>query len=119
MTPELSATIQLLLVQVLPPLAVVVVAYLAKAGLEAWTKFKADQPNAAYALEQAAEMGVKAAEQTGLREKWQQAGQAKYNLAFEFAQALLEKQGVKLDGKLIGGAIEAAVMELFPSDPAD
>lgn len=118
MSPEFAATVQLLIVQTAPYLIAGFVAYLLKAGLEAWTKFKADQPNAAYSLEHAAEMAVKAAEQTGLKNKWVNEGQAKYDLAFQLAQSLLEKQGLKLDGKLIGGAIEAAVLDLFPKPPA-
>lgn len=118
MTPEFAATVQLLIIQTAPYLIAAVVAYLLKAGLEAWAQFKTQQPDAAAALENAAQMGVKAAEQTGLKEQWEKAGQAKYDLAFQFAQGLLEKQGLKLDGKLIGGAIEAAVLDLFPKPPA-
>lgn len=118
MTPEFAATVQLLIVQTAPYLVAALVAYLLKAGLEAWNDFKARQPDAAAALENAAMMGVKAAEQTGLKNQWEQAGQAKYDLAFQLAQGLLEKQGLKLDGKLIGGAIEAAVLDLFPKTPA-
>ena len=111
MTPEFSAFVQTLLMWTLPTLAVSAVGAVLIAASAAYAKWKADQPNAAAALEKAVGMAVKAAEQTGLKNQWVNAGQAKYDMAFEFAQALLEKQGLRLDGKLIGGAIEAAVFE--------
>ena len=114
LTPELSAFVQTILLWTLPPLAVAAVGYVLKAAVEAWAQFKLSQPDAAAALEQAAAMGVKAAEQTGLKNQWTQQGQAKYNLAFETASKYLDTLGLKIDGRLIGAAIEAAVIELFP-----
>ena len=114
MTPEFSAFVQTILLWTLPALAAIAAGYLIKAGAEAWAKFKASKPDAAYALEQAAAMGVKAAEQTGLKNQWVKQGQAKYDLAFEAASKYLDTLGLKIDGKLVGAAIEAAVIELFP-----
>ena len=118
MTPEFSAFVQTLLLWTLPALAAAAVAYVVGQAGIAYARFKAAQPDKAYALEQAVQMGVKAAEQTGLKNQWVGQGQAKYDLAFETAAKMLEVYGVKLDGKLIGAAIEAAVFETINQPPA-
>ena len=117
MTPEFSATVQTLLLWTLPPLVAALVAYGVRQAVSAWAAFKSTKPDAAWAIEQAVQMGVRAAEQTGLKNQWQGAGQAKYDLAFEIAQNYLAAQGLNINGKLIGSAIEAAVIELFPKAP--
>ena len=118
LTPEFSAFVQQILILTLPPLAAAAVGYVIKALSDVWLNFKQSKPDVAWQLEQAAEMAVKAAEQTGLKNQWVQAGKAKYNLAFEIAQKYLEAQGLNVDGKLIGGAIEAAVIDKFPKPAA-
>lgn len=70
-----------------------------------WAQFKAEKPDAAWILEQAASMAVAAAEQAGA------AGYItdKKNYALDMAQAYLDAQGIKINLDLLDAAIEAAV----------
>lgn len=70
-----------------------------------WAQFKAEKPDVAWILEQAASMAVAAAEQAGA------AGYItdKKNYALDMAQAYLDAQGIKISLDLLDAAIEAAV----------
>ena len=70
-----------------------------------WAQFKAEKPDVAWILEQAASMAVAAAEQAGA------AGYItdKKNYALDMAQAYLDAQGIKINLDLLDAAIEAAV----------
>lgn len=118
MTPELTATLQTLLLWTLPPLAVALVTWAVKSAAGAYAEWKLAQPDKAGILEQAAAMVVKAAEQNGLTGKLAELGQSKKEWAIEQLENVLAGYGVKLDVHALDAAIEAAVLELFPHDPA-
>lgn len=81
----------------------------------AWKTYKESQPDVAWRIEEAAEKGVRLAEQTGFAAGVKKSGTEKLNLAVEFAAKwLAETSGVKVNDLLLKGAIEAAVNELFP-----
>ena len=65
------------------------------------------------AIVQAVEFAVQAAEQSGLRDKLQQAGQEKKATAIKLAQDWLGSQGITVGVALLEGLIEAAVWRFF------
>lgn len=113
MSPELSATIETLLIWVLPSLAVVAVGYVVTQASLAYSRWKAQQPDAAMALESAVDMAVRAAEQNGLVAKVKELAYDKKENALHIAREYLKAQGVNINLGLIDAAIEAKVGELF------
>lgn len=80
----------------------------------AWAKALAKNPDLFYALEEAATLAVKAAEQAKL------AGfiEDKLDYAMDTAEMFLAARGFKIDLHLLDAAIEKAVLEYFPHTPA-
>ncbi len=118
MSPELSATVQTLLLIVLPALAGALVLWGVNQATQAYARWKAEQPDKAAILESAVTMVVKAAEQNGLVKKLADEAFNKKDFALYTANAYLKAQGVNIDLHLIDAAIEAKVIELFPRPPA-
>ena len=69
-----------------------------------------DKPDLYYVLKEAAQLGVRSAEQLGITG----AIKDKFAYAFEVAQIYLETKGVDADVDLIKSAIEAVVLAEFP-----
>lgn len=97
--------IENLLLAFLPVLASLAAGALFAWLRKTWAQFKAEKPDVAWILEQAASMAVAAAEQAGA------AGYItdKKNYALDMAQAYLDAQGIKINLDLLDAAIEAAV----------
>ncbi len=72
-----------------------------------WAKFKAEKPDTAWLLEQAASMAVKAAEQANVAQHLD----SKKDYALEVANKWLAAHGVPIDTFLLDAAIEAAVFD--------
>lgn len=108
----ISRMVENLALEFLPVLAMFAVGYLVNIGGQLWNAYRADKPYAANAIESAAFMAVKAAEQAGA------AGfiQNKKQYALEAANAMLKANGLKIDIALIAAAVEAAVYEQFNKD---
>jgi len=107
-----SKLLQEVAVQVVPVLAVFAVGYAVKAFGSFWADLKFSQPDRADALEMAAKLAVKAAEQAG-------ASQYIYNkkeYALDVAENWLAMRGIHIDLDLIDAAVEAAVFEQFNAD---
>jgi hypothetical protein len=101
------------LLNVAPILAVALLGWLFAQGKLAWARAKAYAPDWAEAVESAADLAVKAAEQSKL------AGliESKKDYALEIAEQWLKARGVKVDLHLLDAAIEKAVNENFNHDP--
>lgn len=89
-----------------------VVAFLFAQFKLVWARFKAEKPDMAWMLEQAASLAVNAAEQAGAESYFKD----KKAYALDVAQKWLSAQGVDIDLSLIDAAIEAAVYEEFNKD---
>jgi len=114
LVPYIGAFVTTLLVLALPP----ILAYVWSKGAEAFAQAKADftkqNPEAAYHLEQAATIGMYAAEQSGLAKALKQAGEQKLAWATETAQKYLDAVGFKgVDVDLIKSTIEAKVFTIL------
>lgn len=101
---------------VVPILAVALLVALSTLALNAWTKFKLARPDIAKAIEDAAAMAVKAAEQSGIGGIILNEAKAKKELALDIAQRYLDAKGIKVDIRLLEAAIEAAVWSEFNKD---
>lgn len=103
----LSDFLQRLALAVIPILAVVLVPLIIAQTRKLWAQAKDANGDIAYAVEQAALLAVKAAEQSGI------AGQVadKKAYALTVAEGWLKAQGITVDLHLIDAAIEAAVYE--------
>jgi hypothetical protein len=101
-----------ILVVALPPLVVALLAWLFAQIKMNWAKAKQAAPELCYALEEAASLAVKAAEQSKL------AGfiSDKKTEALKIAELYLASRGFKVDLRLIEASIERAVLEYFPHE---
>ena len=112
MTPELAATLETLLVWVLPPLVVFIVAKTAEIALMHWTNLRYSRPRVAEVLEQAVKLAVQAAEQNGLVAKLKQQAYDKKTEAIRYVEQYLAAHDIRLNLSVIDAAIEAAVFQL-------
>lgn len=110
---EFGQFVQILLIATVPALAAFAFAQITQGALKLWGEFKNAQPEKAYILQQAAEMAVKAAEQSALKAGLQKAGEKKLAWAQQYAQDYLDFVGLKVDVGLVSAAIEAAVLDEF------
>jgi len=111
------ATVQALLVTVIPIVVLWLGGKVIEVGQDVWRAFKSDNSVAAYEIEAAVEIGMKAAEQNALLGEIEKLGKAKKDFAVSFAQKWLHAQGVKIDAKLLADLVESRVQELFPKKP--
>lgn len=103
---------QKLLLAFLPVIASMLTALLYALFRKYWAEFKNNKPDLAWAIERAASMAVKAAEQAGAAEYIDN----KKQYALDTAEKWLTAQGLPIDLDLIDAAIEAAVYEEFNKD---
>lgn len=96
-----------MLLMFLPVIAAFVVGLLYALLRKTWAEFKEAQPDIAWAVERAASMAVKAAEQAGA------AGyiEDKKSYAMQIADEWLKSKGMDFDLNLLDAAIEAAVYD--------
>lgn len=107
----LMKVLDVLIPLLVPALLAFVGAYVAKV----WKMFKDSKPDIAYAIENAAEFAVKAAEQMGLTEQLTDWADSKLDYAIDMAERYLAEQGFNnIDLDVIRAAIERAVIEYFP-----
>lgn len=100
--------ISLFLQYALPPLLVALLAWIAPKAISAWMNLKADRPDIAAVLENAARIAVLAAEQSQLSGYIQD----KKQFAVQYIQNLLAQQGLGgINVAAIEGAVEAAVWD--------
>ena len=104
--------LQKMLVAILPIVASAVVGLLYTMIRAKWAEFKGNQPQWGYAIEQAASLAIKAAEQAGA------AGYVddKKKYALDVAERWLKLNRVPIDLDLIDAAIEAAVFKELNQD---
>lgn len=107
----LSKVVEQVLLAVLPVLAGAATAYVIGLAKTAWAKARAEVgENWVWALEEGAQMAVRAAEQLKIAELIED----KKDYAVGFLQNYLDGLGLKVDLSLVEAAIEAAVIENFP-----
>ena len=107
-----SVFVEGILLAIAPVLATMVAAWVLAQAKLAWSKLKQVSGDYSWALDVAAEMAVKAAEQSEI------AGyiKEKKEFALELAERYLTNMGFKIDIALIDAAIEAAVLDLFDNE---
>lgn len=110
------ATVQSLLVTVTPVVVLYVGGKVIKVAQDIWGEFKSQNANAAYEIENAIKIGMKAAEQTALIGEIAQLGSEKKEYAVKFAQDWLAKQGIKIDVTMLEALVESNIQDLFPQD---
>lgn len=108
------ATVQSLLVTVTPIVVLYIGGKIVKLVADLWADFKAQNVDAAYQVEKAVRIAMKAAEQSALIGEIEKLGTAKKEYAIAFAQDWLAKQGVKVDVATLAKLVEANVQDLFP-----
>ena len=107
-----SVFVEGILLAIAPVLATMVAAWVLAQAKLAWAKLKEGSGDYVWALEAAAEMAVKAAEQSELKGFITE----KKAFALEMAERYLTNMGFKIDVAQIDSAIEAAVLELFDKE---
>lgn len=103
---------ELLVNLLIPALVALVGAWLVQQVRLLTLRLKNERPELYWYLAQAAELGVKAAEQMGLSEQIEE----KKDYAVKVAQVYLDDRGIKIDLALVEAAIEKAVLELNQAD---
>lgn len=106
----IGGLVQELLMGVLTALAGAATAYVIGLAKHAWAKaHNVVGEEWAWALDEAASMAVRAAEQLGLKDK----AFEKKEWAVAKAQEILDARGIKVDLSILDAAIEAAVLSQF------
>lgn len=107
--------VEQLVLNAIPLLVPLVIAWVVRLLTQVWSEFKANRPEVAYYVESAAEFAVTAAEQVGLSGKLSEFADSKLDYAMEMAQRWLAENNVKyIDIDLLRAAIEAEVLKQFP-----
>ena len=104
--------LNLFLQAVLPVLAAALAGWLYSQARLAWQKFQNARPDTADAIQWAAEIAVRAAEQANLGGLIDD----KKHYALQFAQRWLELKKIPIDLEALDGAIEAAVWSEINAD---
>lgn len=104
--------LNLFLQAVLPVLAAALAGWLYSQARLAWQKFQNARPDTADAIQLAAEIAVRAAEQANLGGLIDD----KKHYALQFAQRWLELKKIPIDLEALDGAIEAAVWSEINAD---
>ena len=104
--------LNLFLQAVLPVLAAALAGWLYSQARLAWQKFQNARPDTADAIQWAAEIAVRAAEQANLGGLIDD----KKRYALQFAQRWLELKKIPIDLEALDGAIEAAVWSELNAD---
>lgn len=107
MPEPIALFLQYVLMAALPTLASMLVGWLLPKAIAAWRNLKADKPNLAALLGEAAVIAVMAAEQSQLSGYITD----KKDYAVAYVQNILRQQGVNIDLEAISGAVEAALWE--------
>lgn len=104
--------LNLFLQAVLPVLAAALAGWLYSQARLAWQKFQNARPDTADAIQWAAEIAVRAAEQANMGGLIDD----KKHYALQFAQRWLELKKIPIDVEALDGAIEAAVWSEINAD---
>lgn len=107
---------QELLLQAIPILIPLAIAWIGKLCVEVWEKIKSRKPELALLIEEAARFSVLAAEQVGLSGALSEFANSKLEYAIQVAEKYLATRGIKhIDLDLLRAAIEAEVKKAdFP-----
>ena len=113
--------LQQVLLNAIPIVVPLLIAWLVKVCVNIWQMIKSQHPQVAWELEQAAKFAVAAAEQVGLSGALSEFADSKLDYALETAQKYLASRGIKnIDLSLLRAAIEAAVINAhFPSSQTE
>lgn len=113
---EFWQTVLMKVLDVLIPLLVpALIAAVSAYAANVWRQFKDSKADVAYAIENAAQFVVKAAEQMGLMDQLENWADSKLDYAIDMADRYLDAQGyTNIDLELLRAAIEAEVLKQFP-----
>lgn len=107
--------VEQLLLNAIPLLVPLVIAFVMRLLTQIWSDFKRNQPNLTTWMEYAADFAVAAAEQVGASGQLKDFAASKIGYAMDLAQKYLYENGIKhIDLDLLRAAIEAEVIKQFP-----